>query len=621
MSEQTRPASQGWTARSLVPLLAGVVLVLSYWTLAGQLPRGEQEFAYHPAFMAHLPFSPMRGFTVEQLARHLGWTFLLGPGLALVALGLARAPGLVLRPPTANARLVWMAAALGLAVSATVMLGVLRGREIIDDEQTYAMQARLLARGMLGDPNLPNVSTEIFTVPSKVGWTGKYLFGEPLVQVVGTWFERPALMHLPLYALAVAAFFAAVRREAGLTVATWSAVLLALSPMVLLTTATGLSHTTCLAAMAVAGLGVVLARQDRPWLGAALVALGVGFGIWVRVQNAVPFGGILVVQAIWALLSRRRPGPLLLAALIGGAMLGVVALYNQALTGSPTSLPWSLQPDPEAYGFGPPWHGVTLYIHTPTRALENTAVSLIRMNQWWLGWPLSFALVALWARWGRPAQAVWTWWGSGLALIAFYLGYYSTGVSDTGPIYWFDLVLPLAVLGGHAVAQALERAPALATVGLVVHLGLGTAPFLAEQGARLGREADTIRDEVDALLADVPRPTLVIYEVPPSATRQMGWVFGYFPILRHEGDLVTVPNIPNPGQLERIFAAFPNRSCVYMRVRPSTGRWLRMACDKAETLMRAPNPAGTRHQDLTPLSTAMKLGWLPRPPFKPGDIP
>ncbi|HEV8550459.1 MAG TPA: hypothetical protein VGQ57_15550, partial [Polyangiaceae bacterium] len=566
--------------------MAGVLCFGAYFAWFASVPRGPFEFGYAPFTPEPLPYSPMRGFTYEQLWGHVARLLLLGPALVCLTFGLAR-----LRPFTPRfepKRLAFAAAAFGVVVAAIVMLGVLRGRAIVDDELVYRMQATFLREGRLGSPEPGVIPPDVFSVRTHAGYTGKYLPGEPLVQVLGVALGMPPLLHLPLLALLFWAWFRAVELRAGPRIAAFATIVLALSPMVSLTAATGLSETTSLAMAVFLGLGLEWARGPRPFAGAVLAALALGFGLATRVQSLLPIGAVLGPALAWALLRRRAWGAL--AAFAATALLGIVAIgtYNAALSGSPFTLPWYLQCSIEHYGFGRVWK-YDLFEHTPWTALENLGVVLVRLNAWWLGLPCSLGVFAL-AALVRPRLARdRDWYAAGLAIVAFEFLYYSPGGSDTGSLYHHELVLPGSLFAASVIDATLARFPELATTGFAVHFGLGTLAFFGEQGARLARLIETIHADSDRALARVEQPALVFHETRDSEQRSAGWVFDSFPERRRgqRDAVVTFPNLP-PAFRNRVMAQYPGRHCYYYRRDPATEVAELRPCAGNEALMNRP---------------------------------
>ncbi len=594
-------------------LLAGVAFLIGYVAFERGLVRGPAEFVYWPP-LEPLPFAPMRGFTYEQLARHVGRLLLVGPGLLLLSFAVSRC--VVWRAPEASGARRWALVTGGLSLVAVswLMASVLEGRALVDDELTYTVQAELLAEGRLAEDRLPPWAPEPFTIWTRLGATGKYLFGEPLIQLPGTLLGLPGLMHLPLLAFTLGLWFQIVRRgcgggEAGAEVASWATVLLAASPMVVLTTATGMSHASSLFAMVALGWGLSLAQRDRPVAGGLVGGAALGLGMAVRVQVAVPFGGVLVGALALVLWRKRQWLGLVALSLSGGVWALAIGLYNRALTGSFTTLPWSFYRPREGYGFGAVLEGSD-YLHTVPAALENLAVVAVRMNGFLLGWPLSLAILALWWVTGKRTQGAAPWLWAGVALVAFNLGYYSPGVSDTGPIYHYELVLPLSILGAHALVVAFGRWPRLTSAALVVHLTLGTVPFLLEQASRLDRFVTMVHGPIEELLEPIERPSLLLWEDSPKESVRLGWLVGGFPIReRSDRDLIVTFPRSGPETSRALREAYSTRQCWYYRVEPKTLRPMLERCEVVESLLA--RPAQLEGPFLALRSTAMRKGLVP----------
>ena len=608
-SEGAGPASapSGGT-RGTLALLAGVALLGLFAWLLASIPRGPSEFAYSPDLFVPLPFAAMRGFTVEQLASHALRLVVLLPAILLLWVGLAERVRLAPPSGAVLVRLTRTGAAAALLL-ATALLALLGGRALTADELTYEMQADLLLQGRLFEDRLPRWGHEAFTVWTERGATGKYLFGEPLVQAPGAAVGLPALLHLPLAALTLIAWFAAARRRAGTEVAAWATLLVAWSPMFLLTTPTGLAHATALAAAAAAGLGYEWLRAERPLAGAALLGGALGFLLAVRPQVAVAIGLVLGSLAAWLLLRRRQPGALALLASTAALGALAVALYARAVTGSPWTLPWSLFHPVESYGFGTPIEGHP-HRHGLLEAFENLLVSVVRFNGWWLGWPLSLALFALPGARGRDHGGLGPWPAVALAVVVVNFLYYSPGISDTGPIYYYELLLPAALAGGHALRAALARWGARAALLLLLAAVLGTGSFLLEHVARLRRLVATIHAPVESVFATIDPPALLLYETSPQEALYPGWLFA-FPVRERRPDagVLTFPR-GTPEQAAALRRALPGRSCWYYRLEPPAMTPQLLRCEQAEELLARPRPLPGTPRFVA--STARRMGLIQR---------
>ena len=590
---------------SMLAGILGILCLAVYGWLEQQLPRGPQEFAYFPYMTDPLPFAPMRGFTFEQLFRHVLRTFVLGPGLLCLAIAVAGGWRVRLPGPQARRTLLIGVVGASLVVTAMVMAVVLKGRAIVDDELVYRQQAELLASGRLVENNVPPWGWEVFTMWTRAGATGKYLPGEPLIQIPGTFLGLPALLHLLLAPLALWGWHRYVRREVGGEVALWATVLIAASPMFMLTNALALSHTTTLTCLIFAGLGHQLTQGDRPVRGAILTGTALGFGLLVRPQVVVPVGLVIGLTTLYQLLRRRQN--LAVAALIGSGSLWltVIMAYNQALSGNPLTLPWYLFKPLERFGFG---HvGGVEFEHSLWSAIENLGVVAVRFNGWWLGWPLSLGLIFAWLILGRPRAGAQLWLLGCAALMLLNLPYYSTGISDTGPIYYFELLLPAAILGAHAIVRAHARWPVLTSAVLIVHFVLGTTSFVGENVARLDRLVTTIHAASEAVLEQLEPPALLIHENHWTESRRAGWVWSFPARFRNESDpIVTYPRGPAqflPGLLKR----YEYRECWYYRVNPTTSQQELYRCQDAMELMLKKRGEGPT---LRIVPTAERLGLI-----------
>jgi hypothetical protein len=554
------------------PLIAifiaiGFTLTTLYFVLTQLFPdTGPSEFAYEPSLQPFRLFGAMRGFTFEQLASHVLRVLVLGPGLIFLSLGLSR----VLQYRTTQLprlRSVQLAACTAsLLVTAYVMLFVFRGRAIVDDELTYAWMARNFTLGRLAEPIVRGQLLDIFEVPTTLGATGKYLFGEALVQMPGVLVSIPALMHLPLNALTLFALHRSVQLLwADRTLAAVSCSLLAISPTFVLCAATGMSQTASLTCVMLCILGYAIAKRREATWGGLLAGAALGFGLSVRPQSLAPVGAVIGLGFVLLALRTRTLRPLIGFAAMCTVFVALIALYNWALSGDPLKLPWFMQrAGTERYGFGVVIAGLP-FEHTPLGALQNLAVVAVRMNTWWLGWPL--ALLFIWRRsalqrvWREGALVLWM----AAALIVFELGYYSTGVSDVGPIYHFELLPCLCIVGAACLLELWHRRPELVLTAAFIHVLFGTGSMFVEQTARLGRLTRAIYDEPERTLASMPERSLLLYEPLCDGRAHLGWVHRPFALMNRDPHARVVTYMrPKPNRLDELIAQFPDRACYYL---------------------------------------------------------
>ncbi len=533
-------------------LLAAVAAAAAIWSI----PRGWREFAYiwydffdyAPRFRTAL-FAPMCGFTPEQLSSHVARLVLLGPACVLIGLAIG---GRAARwkPPA------WMGPAAIVTGATLVLLAavlVMRGIPLQDDEATYLFQGRIFADGNLLAPSVPGIARfqEAFTIFTDEGTTGKYLFGEPLLLAFGILVGFPLLLHVVLAAATVAFVRLASRRESSDAFANGAAMLLAVSPGFVMTTACPLSQAPALAAVAAA----VWAVGRGKWMGGLWAGLAVGLAMASRPQVALPAGVVIGAMALW---SDRRA--------LGGMIIGIlpsavaILAYNAAVTGDPLVLPWALAGS-EQFGFGPEVApGIS---HTVGDGLLAAVFAAVRLNGWALGWPVSLAAPIAWLACGMPrrkAVAPWAW--IAVATFVFHMGYYSIGTSDTGAIY-HHAAIPFFALSAAAVVEKLAatRWRGMAAGILVSMVLFGTVSFFIEHSARLVRLTDRIAAAAPATPHD--RPTLVLQERFPAGRPTAGWVWGIpFRPRSPYDSVVRFPRASGPS-VAHLRTVWIGRECLY----------------------------------------------------------
>jgi hypothetical protein len=282
--------------------------------------------------------------------------------------------------------------------------------------------------------------------------------------------------------------------------------------------------------------------------------------------------------------------------------------YDYLLSGNPFKLPWFLALSPEHYGFGQVWQWDS-YRHTPVTALENLLVVAVRFNAWWLGWPASFLLLGVWFKMGRPTQGARPFLLIGLAVLLFEAGYYSTGISDTGPIYHYELLLPGALLGANAIREAWTRNPSSTRALLIAQFGLGWTSFAYEQGSRLDRLVHHIHDDVEGALSQVPAGSVLFYEPRCAESTARGWIHEAFPVRYRDevrDPVLTFPR-PPPAYFPAFLARFPGRTCWYFHIHPATQAPRVVPCQKALVELNRPR-AKLGEACIWNASTATRLG-------------
>lgn len=392
-----------------------------------------------------------------DLALRLNLILLALPASALLALALARAGAqrvltrfdALERAGRAWPLLVAVAAAVLVAV---FRVAVLHETVVTDDENAYAFQARLIETGRLYAPSLPSAVRAFFDnqfIINDGRWYGVYFVGHPAMMAlaarlgVARWLGALEAAAVLLLAVGVA------RRLFGNRVAAVSAALILISPFFLGLFATQLSQTSsvlfCTAALYASVRIDEEPRFIRWW---TLFAISLSLAASTRPQTALPYALAVGSPVLIGLVRRRlRPGlaPLCVATTL--LLLGVVAMLwvNHVRSGGIFVTGY------QAYmAQGIPW-SMPVGFRYSVRQVEQ---ALGHLNFWLYGWPMSLAFAPFFER--RP--------GSGrlvsatlLVMIAYAVPAIPT-VAPVGPVYYGELIPPLAVL----TASGIERTVAWA---------------------------------------------------------------------------------------------------------------------------------------------------------------
>jgi hypothetical protein len=460
-------------------------------------------------------------------------------------LGLAR---------TAARRRVTLAALL-LVTGATTFAAttwVLQDQAVTDDENVYLFQTRILAAGHL---TLPSLSDEeplrerifednIFLVNNGKIF-GQYPFGHSLALLPGYLLGWPHLMPLLFAVFSVLGLYLLTARLYGPPWALLAAFFLAVSPAFLATSATLLAHTSTLCFLIWFFYFAHRTWKERSWLNA--VPTGLFFLLAFHMRSATTLlaaGPIGVALAVALLRDYRRQWPkIVVLGLLVVAAAALTLYFNYQANGdlfrTNYHAAWGEGKTPfkHPFGFGKgAWH----LVHSPTQGLWNLWDNLLRLNWWLLGWPISLMFVFAWVL--RRDKTALEWLGFSTVALTFfaYFFYFWPGVSDTGPVLYYELAVVLILL----TISGLRMAPRLLLTWMPRHVAerrlilfvifstlVAWATFHQYQGRSLYRVSGQVGQLTRALdEADVPRNAVIFTNYylknTPDKNFQDSWVVG-----------------------------------------------------------------------------------------------
>ena len=264
------------------------------------------------------------------------------------------------------------------------------------DEIAQLWHARMLLEGRLAMPPDPN--PEFFAIDNVIDaprWMSQFPIGGPAFLAIGMIFRAEWLMNAILSAFIVLNVYVFARRVYDERQARAAAVIVALSPMLLLMGGTQMNHTPTawFATLALAALPYWLQSEGRRrWIAAAVIGASVGCAITIRPLDgfvlATIYGGVMLGAVAR---DRTRLRSLLIGALAGAVPVLLLMLANWLTTGHPLRFGYEVLWGPN--------HSLGLHSdptgnpHTAWRALLLAIKYLVQLSWIATAWPVPVLLL------------------------------------------------------------------------------------------------------------------------------------------------------------------------------------------------------------------------------------
>jgi hypothetical protein len=556
--------------RSILFLIAGGVFLIVYGIVAWRMNfflSADFRYVGNPLYIWYLPY--------EQLASSLWKVALLLPASLCLAFFMSsrgygvRLGGLYRRR---IAPVIFSLAAVGLLIFTINFL--LQKTEVTDDELTYDLQAKILLAGKLYvTPPAENSFNNVFILPGEK-MTGKYNLGHPLVlaagMLVGSPYVLPVLFGglLVLMTYSINRLLYKDRRQAFL-----SSLLLLISPFLYFTGATRLSHTTTAFSLTLFMLLFLKLRENdagrvRGLLVALAAGLAAGFAFNVRPLTAVGFLLPFLILVLGDFV-RKKGRHSLKYLLIGAGFVAVIAFslwYNKQITGSYLHFPFTLY-DPSEQPLGSRY--------SPVQAFSNLAVNGVKLNSFLFGFPLSLIFFFIYVFKSKKSASDKLIFGIIGSFCFFYLAYYGPGVSDTGPLYYYELLVPIVILSARGLLWLHDwlrtSGPKLRTYAinfLVISVLISAPTFWLERSLYLINLTDAIAEPYRAIKESQVHSALVFIQSWPNK----GFVFGFRNNSPDFKDDVILCRLRKGEDNIKVVRRFPERSRYVLRYNSQAGR-------------------------------------------------
>ncbi|MCX6143249.1 MAG: phospholipid carrier-dependent glycosyltransferase [Ignavibacteriales bacterium] len=523
-SSTDRTPKISWDLIIAAAILLGVYFVL-VWAHDGFGLADFNYFSSSGPYMLNIP---------TPFVRSQFWKILiLLPATVLASVAMSRS-GLRFRFPMAlNYRL-----AVGslMLIAATVLVFstqyLLHETEVTDDENTFDFQAHTLLLGRVVNPPPPVVESfhNVFIINDGKQWVGKYTLGHPLIIAIGMALGNRYCLTITLSVLTLLlVYLISLKIYGDRKVALLTLCLGAISPFFYLVSSSRLSHTTTAFFLA---LFMYLFLQSRSMSEkkhggtfiAFLAGLALGYAFNVRSLTALGFVAPFCVVAVIDV-RQQKPGTLLRGLFLTAGfalVVGITLWYNAIVTGNALTFPFHYYNSAEELGFG-------AFGHTFLASVRNLGVSIGRLNGVFLGFPLSFLFLFA-VLFDRKGFGDYVSFGILGGIAVAYLFYYSPGVSDLGPVYYYETMIPLLLLSARAVVSLhrlftdhFSHGNALVPNFLVLSGILALVTYVPEQISHVHRLTDQIREPYEVVRSANVQHGLVLIK----SRMDKGWVFGY----------------------------------------------------------------------------------------------
>ena len=482
------------------------------------------------------------GIPNQVFKSHLWKIILLLPATILFAVALTRAGVQFPIPEKINYRLI--VGAILLTVTIILVLStqfLFHETEVTDDENAYDFQAQTLLAGRIVNPPPPVLGKSmddrysektsfdnLMIINDGRLWTGKYTLGHPAIIALGMALGNRYIVIIGISVLTLLLIYLIAEELYNDKELAFLAFCLgSVSPFFYFVSSSRLSHTTSAFFLALFMYLFLRLRHMKAWQQKTFMTLlaGLVLGYAFNVRSLTAFGFSLPFAVVWLMNHRQFPkrtfwtGFLLFVGFF--FMLTLTLWYNSIVTGNWLQFPFHYYGPIERIGF-------SLY-HTPYSALHNLAISIVRMNGALFGFPLSllFVFICFFAKKEFADRLLFGILGG---IIFAYCFYYSPGVQDLGPIYYYEAIIPLFILSARGifflhkmVFNRFDRGKVFIHHFLVTSCIVAFVTYIPERISHIARLTEQIRAPYEVVRSANIHHALIMI----SSWSSKGQVFGY----------------------------------------------------------------------------------------------
>lgn len=363
--------------------------------------------------------------------------------------------------------------ALILFAAVTILMIILQLSIIGDnyscsDEFSYYLQSKILLTGRLYADSLePLDAFQTTNIVNNGKWFSKYTIGWPLLLSIGTLLNIPWLVNCFLAGGAAGILFLLGKEIYDYQTGLIASILLLISPMLVFNSITMLPHIAHLLFILLFALFFFKAIKSKSITVCSFFSgISLGAAILVRPAESILCGLSFFLYVIFLILSDKENRLNIIknfcAAILAFLPVLFFALWvNKEQTGSYTTFAFLVFDDQEKWGMG-------TYGHNAYRGIWNTLISVFRLFIWVPILTIEASIISLWEK----RKENYLFFIFAVMIVCFYFFYYSLGVIEYGPRYYFVFIGFLMLLAARGFILTLQKiavkVPLFKKIGAVI---------------------------------------------------------------------------------------------------------------------------------------------------------
>lgn len=474
----------------------------------------------------------MKWIPYAEIQSHIWKLLLLLPAVIILTFLIVE-KGITLTYPKnfSNNKIISIALLFVIAILIISSQFLFRETAVTDDEFTYDFEAQTLIAGRIFNPPPPVLENfnNVFIINDSKLWVGKYNLGHPLILAIGMLFGNKYILLIIFSALTLLLIYLITFELFNdKKLALLSFLLGLISPFFYFVSSSRLSHIT--SAFFLSLFMYLFLRSIRvknlkyKFLFPIITGISLGYAFNVRPLTAVGFSFPFIFITLKEFKRDKKESFIPIIFMFSGFLIVflLTLAYNKAITGNPFIFPFNYYATKEVLGFG-------TFGHNPIMGFKNFIIEFYRLNVSLFGFPISLLFVVIQFFYSKDIRDYFL-FSIVLCFSLAYFFYYSPGVSDLGPVYYYELIIPLIILTSRGIISSIKliskfykKARSFVLIFLIFSIVFAWATYVPEKVIHIINLTKQIREPYEFIHSKgIHNAVVMINKIP-----KRGWVFGY----------------------------------------------------------------------------------------------